>query len=47
MLPDVKERFAGLGAEVIASTPEAFANHLRSELVRFSKVIKDANIKAE
>jgi tripartite-type tricarboxylate transporter receptor subunit TctC len=47
MLPDVKERFAGLGAEVIASTPEAFATHLRSELVRFSKVIKEANIKAE
>jgi tripartite-type tricarboxylate transporter receptor subunit TctC len=47
MLPDVKERFAGLGAEVIASTPEAFATHLRSELLRFSKVIKDANIKSE
>ncbi len=47
LLPDVKERFTGLGADVIASTPDAFATHLRSELVRFSKVIKDANIKAE
>ena len=47
LLPDVKERFTGLGADVIASTPEAFATHLRSELTRFSKVIKDANIKAE
>ena len=47
LLPDVKERFTGLGADVIASTPEAFAMHIRSELVRFSKVIKDANIKAE
>jgi tripartite-type tricarboxylate transporter receptor subunit TctC len=47
MLPDVKERFAGLGAEVIASTPEAFTTHLRSELVRFSKVIKEANIKVD
>ena len=47
LLPDVKERFTGLGADVIASTPEAFATHLRSELARFSKVIKDANIKAE
>ena len=47
MLPDVKERFTGLGADVIASTPEVFATHLRSELVRFAKVIKDANIKAE
>jgi len=47
LLPDVKEKFTGLGADVIASTPEAFAMHIRSELVRFSKVIKDANIKAE
>ena len=47
MLPDVKERFTGLGADVIASTPEAFAKHLQSELLRFSKVIKDANIKAQ
>jgi tripartite-type tricarboxylate transporter receptor subunit TctC len=47
MLPDVKERFTGLGADVIASTPEAFAKHLQSELFRFSKVIKDANIKAQ
>ena len=46
-LPDVKERLAGLGAEVIASTPEAFAAHLRSELMRFAKVIKDAGIKAD
>jgi tripartite-type tricarboxylate transporter receptor subunit TctC len=47
MLPDVKERFTGLGADVIASTPEAFSKHLQSELLRFSKVIKDANIKAQ
>ena len=47
LLPDVKERFTGLGADVIASTPEAFASHLRSELVRFSKVIKEANIKVD
>ena len=46
-LPDVKERLAGLGAEVIASTPEAFAAHLRSELMRFAKVIKDAGIKID
>ena len=46
-LPDVKERLAGLGAEVIGSTPEAFSVHLRSELIRFAKVIKDAGIKAD
>jgi len=46
-LPAVKERLASLGAEVIASTPEAFAAHLRSELLRFAKVIKDAGIKVD
>lgn len=46
-LPDVRERLAGLGAEVIASTPDAFAAHLRSELMRFAKVIKDARIRIE
>lgn len=46
-LPGVKERLASLGAEVIASTPEAFAAHLRSELLRFAKVIKDAGIKVD
>lgn len=47
MLPDVKERFISLGAEVIANTPEAFTTYLRSELVRFAKVIKDADIKPD
>jgi tripartite-type tricarboxylate transporter receptor subunit TctC len=46
-LPDVRERLASLGAEVIAGTPDAFAAHLRSELLRFAKVIKDAGIKVD
>jgi tripartite-type tricarboxylate transporter receptor subunit TctC len=46
-LPEVKERLAGLGAEVIGGTPEAFSAHLRAELLRFAKVIKDAGIKAD
>lgn len=46
-LPGVKERLASLGAEVIASTPDAFAAHLRSEKLRFAKVIKDAGIKID
>ncbi len=46
-LPDVKERLTELGAEVVASTPDAFASHLRSEQQRFAKVIKDAGIKLD
>jgi tripartite-type tricarboxylate transporter receptor subunit TctC len=43
-LPDARERLTKLGAEAIASSPEAFGAHLRAELARFAKVIKDAGI---
>jgi tripartite-type tricarboxylate transporter receptor subunit TctC len=43
--PSVKERFAANGAQVQGSTPEEFSRFLHSEQARWSKVIKDANIK--
>jgi tripartite-type tricarboxylate transporter receptor subunit TctC len=43
--PDLKERLAGAGIEPMTSTPEQFANFIRSENARFAKVIKDAGIK--
>ena len=46
-LPDVRERLAGQGAEAIASSPESFAAHLRSETQRYAKVIRDAGIKTD
>jgi len=45
--PDLGARFAEQGADVIASTPEAFAAHIRSELARWAKVIKESGIKAD
>jgi tripartite-type tricarboxylate transporter receptor subunit TctC len=39
-LPDMRERYAALGAEVLSSTPEAFDAFIRSEMVRWDKVIK-------
>jgi tripartite-type tricarboxylate transporter receptor subunit TctC len=44
---DLKERLANAGIEPLTSTPEQFAAHVRSEMVRYAKVIKDAGIKAE
>ena len=44
--PEVKDRLAGLGAEVSHSTPEALAALVRSEHERFGKLIREANIKA-
>jgi tripartite-type tricarboxylate transporter receptor subunit TctC len=44
---DLKERLTGAGIEPMTSTPEQFGAFIRSENVRFAKVIKDAGIKPE
>ena len=45
--PDVKEKFLNAGSEVVGSSPEQSAATIKSDIVKWSKVIKDANIKAE
>ena len=44
--PEVKERLAGLGAEVSPTTPQELATLVRSEYERYGKLIREANIKA-
>lgn len=44
---DVRERFHALGYEVAASTPELFGEWLRTESVKWGKVIRDNGITAE
>jgi tripartite-type tricarboxylate transporter receptor subunit TctC len=43
-LPSVKERFAGLGAEAINSSPEQFSAYVRSEIVKWTNVAKAAKM---
>jgi tripartite-type tricarboxylate transporter receptor subunit TctC len=45
--PEIRERLTADGSEVVANTTEAFAAHVRSELDKWSQVIKAAGIKAE
>ena len=45
--PDVKEKFAALGFDAVANTPEEFAAQIKSEITKWGKVIKDANIKVD
>src|SRR5262249_5451573 len=45
--PDMKERLATLGYDVVASTPEEFATRIKIEIDMWAKVIRAANIKAE
>jgi tripartite-type tricarboxylate transporter receptor subunit TctC len=44
---EVKERFAKQGVEVAPTTPEAFNTHLRAEVDRWGKVVREAAIKAD
>ncbi|MDB5812416.1 MAG: hypothetical protein JWN94_4538 [Betaproteobacteria bacterium] len=39
-LPEVRDRLAGEGAEVAASTPEAFAAYIKTEMTKWSQVVK-------
>ena len=45
--PDVSKVFTSEGGEVIASTPEQFAEYVKSEMVKWTEVVKHAGIKAE
>jgi tripartite-type tricarboxylate transporter receptor subunit TctC len=43
--PDMQNRFTGLGARLAGNTPEEFAAHIKSERAKWSKIVRDANIK--
>jgi tripartite-type tricarboxylate transporter receptor subunit TctC len=45
--PEIKERFGKIGVEVVAGTPEHFSGFLKSEVERWARVIKEANIRAD
>ncbi len=45
--PEVTERFAKEGAEVVAGLPEEFERFIAAEAVKWAKVVKNAGIKAE
>jgi tripartite-type tricarboxylate transporter receptor subunit TctC len=46
-LPDVKEKFAAIGFEPIGTTPEEFAARIRTEVPRWAKIIREANIRVD
>jgi tripartite-type tricarboxylate transporter receptor subunit TctC len=45
--PDIKERLLAMGAEPVGSTPDQFGTFIKSEMAKWGKVIRDANIKPE
>jgi len=46
-LADVRERFGGLGMEIVGDTPEQFAAYLRAELAKYAAVVKKGNIRLD
>ena len=44
-LPEVRGRLTSLGLEPVVNTPESFTAQIKSEVARWSKVIRDARIK--
>ncbi len=47
VLPDMKEKLAGLGVEASAFTPEQFAAFNRTEYERWGRIVRAANIKLD
>ncbi|MBC7781505.1 MAG: tripartite tricarboxylate transporter substrate binding protein [Proteobacteria bacterium] len=45
--PEMREKLTAAGIEPSTTTPERFAEFIRSEAVRYGKVIRDAGIKGE
>lgn len=43
--PDVKKRMSVIGFESVGSTADEFAKYIKNEMVKYEKIIKDANIK--
>jgi tripartite-type tricarboxylate transporter receptor subunit TctC len=46
-LPDVRERYAALGAEPVGNTPDEFAAYCRSELAKWARVVKESGARAD
>lgn len=45
--PDIKDKLLAMGAEPVGSTQEQFGAFIKSEMAKWGKVIRDANIKPE
>jgi tripartite-type tricarboxylate transporter receptor subunit TctC len=45
--PDIRERFAQMGADPIAEPPEFFARYLAAEIARWARVIRESKARAE
>jgi tripartite-type tricarboxylate transporter receptor subunit TctC len=43
----LREKFAGIGAQATGGTPEQFAAYIRDDLSKWTRIVKDANVKVD
>ena len=43
-MPDIRSRMADLGVEPVGNTPAQFSELIRSEIVKYRKIVKDTQI---
>jgi tripartite-type tricarboxylate transporter receptor subunit TctC len=46
-MPDVKERLNSQGFEIRTSTPDEFSAYIKSELVKWAKIVKASGAKVD
>lgn len=44
---EIRQKFLALGADTVITTPEQFTQYIRTEIIKWDKVVKDAGISAE
>jgi tripartite-type tricarboxylate transporter receptor subunit TctC len=45
--PDVREKMLAMGTEPVGSTPEAFGRYWAAESVKWGRVVRESNIRAD
>jgi tripartite-type tricarboxylate transporter receptor subunit TctC len=45
--PAIREKFAGIGAEATGGSPEQFAAYIRDDLAKWTRIVKEANVKVD
>jgi len=46
-IPEVRARLTEMGVDIVASTTQDFGTYVRSEMVRYARIVKEAGIKPE